>query len=118
MSSRTAARGRDAEQQAARHLLAHGLTLLARNYRSRHGEIDLIMQDRDSTVFVEVRYRAHARFGSAAESVDRHKQSRLVACAQHFLQAHPRRARQPCRFDVITISGSDGPEWIRNAFSA
>jgi putative endonuclease len=50
--------------------------------------------------------------------VDRRKQSRLIACAQHYLQTHPQRARLPCRFDVVTISGSDNPDWIRNAFCA
>jgi putative endonuclease len=118
LSSVTAARGRDAEQQARQHLQARGLTLLHCNYHSRHGEIDLVMQDRDSVVFVEVRYRRQARFGSAAESVDRRKQARLVACAQHYLQTHPHTARLPCRFDVITISGNDTLDWIRNAFTA
>jgi len=110
--------GRDAENLAWQHLQGHGLKLLQRNYHSRHGEIDLVMQDRDSVVFVEVRYRRQTRFGSAAESVDRRKQSRLIACAQHYLQMHPQTARLPCRFDVVTIDGSDGLDWIRNAFSA
>ncbi|HUT40929.1 MAG TPA: YraN family protein [Gammaproteobacteria bacterium] len=118
MNSGTAARGRDAEQHARQHLQAHGLKLLQCNYHSRHGEIDLVMQDRDSVVFVEVRYRRQTRFGSAAESVDRRKQSRLIACAQHYLQTHPHSARLPCRFDVVTINGNDSLEWIRNAFSA
>jgi putative endonuclease len=118
LNGETGARGREAEQRARRHLQAHGLKLLQCNYHSRHGEIDLVMQDRDSVVFVEVRYRRQARFGSAAESVDRRKQARLIACAQHYLQTHPSTTRLPCRFDVVTISGSDGPDWIRNAFSA
>jgi len=117
LGSETGARGRDAELLARQHLLAQGLKLLQCNYHSRHGEIDLIMQDRDSVVFVEVRYRRQARFGSAAESVDRRKQSRLIACAQHYLQTHPHSASLPCRFDVVTINGSDRLDWIRNAFS-
>jgi len=114
----TGTRGRDAEQLARQHLQAQGLKLLQCNYHSRHGEIDLVMQDRDSVVFVEVRYRRQARFGSAAESVDRHKQSRLIACAQHYLLTHPRTARMPCRFDVVTVDGGAGLDWIRNAFTA
>ncbi len=118
MNSGTATRGRDAEHQALQHLQSRGLTLLQCNYRSRLGEIDLIMQDRDSVVFIEVRYRRQSRFGSAAESVDRRKQSRIIACAQHYLQTHPQTARLCCRFDVVTLSGNDSLDWIRNAFSA
>jgi putative endonuclease len=118
LSGGTRSRGRVAEQQARAHLQSCGLTLLQCNYHSRHGEIDLVMQDGDSVVFVEVRYRRQPRFGSAAESVDRRKQSRLIACAQHYLLTHPQRAGLPCRFDVVTINGNDGLAWIRNAFSA
>lgn len=115
----TLARGKDAENRACRYLQAQGLQLLHRNYRSKGGEIDLILQDTDSLVFVEVRYRRQTGFGSAAESVDWRKQSRLIACARHFLQAHPDTARQPCRFDVISVSGpSYDIGWIRNAFIA
>ncbi|MDX2456067.1 MAG: YraN family protein [Gammaproteobacteria bacterium] len=115
----TLARGKDAENRACRYLQARGLQLLHRNYRSKGGEIDLILQDTDSLVFVEVRYRQQPGFGSAAESVDWRKQSKLIACARHFLQAHPDTARQPCRFDVISISGSSNNiEWIQNAFIA
>ena len=111
--------GKDAEAHACRHLQAQGLQLLQRNYHTRRGEIDLIMQDKDSLVFVEVRYRRQSGFGSAAESVDRHKQSKLIACANHYIQTFPEIARQPCRFDVVSIGGNmDTIEWIRNAFSA
>lgn len=115
----TLARGKDAENRACRYLQARGLQLLHRNYRSKGGEIDLILQDTDSLVFVEVRYRQQPGFGSAAESVDWRKQSKLIACARHFMQAHPDTSRQPCRFDVISISGSSNNiEWIQNAFIA
>jgi len=111
--------GKDAEDHACRYLQARGLQLVQRNYHSRRGEIDLVMQDRDSLVFVEVRYRRQSRFGSAAESVDRHKQSKLIACASHYLQAFPGIARQPCRFDVVSIGANqDSIKWIRNAFDA
>ena len=106
-------RGKDAETTAWHYLQARGLRLLHRNYRSRRGEIDLVLQDKDSLVFVEVRYRRQSRFGTAAESVDRRKQSRLIACAHHYIQTHPDAARQPCRFDVVSISGSPAAiEWI------
>jgi len=115
----TLTRGKEAEDRACHYLQAQGLKLLARNYRSQRGEIDLILQDKDSLVFVEVRYRSHPHFGSAAESIDRRKQSRLIACARYFMQTHPDTCEQPCRFDVISISGPKSAiEWIPDAFSA
>jgi len=115
----TQTRGKQAEDRACRYLQARGLQLLQRNYHSKRGEIDLILQDTDSLVFVEVRYRRHSGYGSAAESVDTHKQSKLVACARHFLQAHAGAANQPCRFDVVSVNGnSNAIDWIQNAFSA
>lgn len=78
-----------------------------------------MLADRDSLVFVEVRYRRHAGFGSGAESVDRRKQSRLIASAQHYLQRHPEAAEHPCRFDVVSIGGDTTQvTWYRNAFEA
>ena len=111
-------RGRAAEDRACNYLLEHGLVLLERNYRCRRGEIDLILQDADTLVFVEVRYRRQGSFGSAAESVDRHKQTRLTACASHYLQRQPLADHTACRFDVIAIDGFEQTiEWIRNAFT-
>jgi putative endonuclease len=115
----TSTRGKDAETRAWHYLQARGLQLLQRNYRSKRGEIDLVMQDTDSLVFVEVRYRRQSQFGSALESVDRRKQARLIACARHYIQSYPEAASQPCRFDVVSINGSPGEvEWVRNAFTA
>jgi len=117
MDART--RGREVEDQARQYLAARGLRLLQRNFRSRHGEIDLVMQDRDSLVFIEVRYRRSPAFGSAAESVDQRKQARLLACARRYLQLHPQCAQLPCRFDVISVNGAGNTlDWIRNAFTA
>ena len=67
--------GAEAEDLACAWLQARGLRLLERNYRSRRGEIDLIMQDGEQLVFVEVRYRASNRYGSAAESITSAKQT-------------------------------------------
>jgi putative endonuclease len=111
--------GKAAEQLACSHLQAQGLLLLERNFHSRHGEIDLIMNDRDCVAFIEVRYRRGSRYGSAAETVDRRKQTKLLACARYYLQHHPQCARRPCRFDVVAVSDAAGqPEirWIRDAF--
>ncbi|MFN2308802.1 MAG: YraN family protein [Gammaproteobacteria bacterium] len=113
--------GAHAEDQACRFLQRHGLRLITRNYRSRRGEIDLIMRDSDNLVFVEVRYRRHDRYGSGLESVDRRKQQRIIACAAQYLHQHPGAAQLAARFDVVALA-ADGRdeqiEWIRNAFDA
>jgi len=113
------ARGRAAEDAALRFLQANGLSLLARNYRCRLGELDLVMRDGASLVFIEVRARGSGAFGGAAASIGAAKQRRLVAAARHFLMTHPRESRRPARFDAVLISGPDGedaPRWIRAAF--
>ena len=113
------AKGRWAERQAARHLRGHGMKLITHNYRSRFGEVDLIMSDGGVIVFVEVKRRRSARFMNPAESVDVHKQRRLAMAAGRFLSTHPRYGRQPARFDVVTITGPNYRpqfDWIRDAF--
>lgn len=114
------ARGDEAEQAALRYLAARGLKVVTRNFRCRRGEIDLVMLDGATHVFVEVRYRSGSRFGGAAESVDRRKQQRVIIAAQYYLQRHPQAARGPCRFDVTAVSPApDGGwhiDWIQNAF--
>ncbi len=116
-------RGRRAEQQVCTYLQRQGLELLTRNYRCRQGEVDLVMRHADSIVFIEVRYRHRQHYGSAAESVDWHKQQKLIHCASYFLQQHPRLARLPARFDVAAVSpgpAEDRPciHWIQDAFPA
>lgn len=114
-------RGQEAEAAACRFLVDHGLELITRNYRCRHGEIDLIMRDGRAVVFVEVRYRGNRRFADGAETIDRRKQSKLVATALHYLQSHPGAAARQARFDVVAIapdSGENQFHWIPNAFGA
>lgn len=111
------ARGREAEERACRHLMAQGLALVARNYRCPYGEIDLVMHDGDTLVFVEVRRRARADYGTAAETVLGRKQQRLRAAAEHFLQRHREHSTRPCRFDIVSFTGDDpAPQWLQNAF--
>lgn len=114
--SRTRAQGDGAEKDALAHLREQGLELIETNFRSRHGEIDLVMRERDTVVFVEVRYRKHASFGGALSSIDANKQRKLTLTGLTWLQA--RRTDAPCRFDVVAF-GADGQlEWVRNAFDA
>lgn len=114
-------RGKIAEDKALDYLQRNGLTLHLRNYRTPYGEIDLIMVDRklQELIFVEVRFRESERFGGPAQSIDRRKQDRLVASAEHFRQRHHQFADYPCRFDVIALSGGlvkGSLQWYRNAF--
>jgi putative endonuclease len=107
----------DTKERQARALLEReGLRFVASNFRCKLGEVDLVMNDGDTLVFVEVRYRSSHRFGGAAASVDRRKQARLTAAAASFLQQHPVAA--PCRFDVVAIGPAGQTNWIRHAFVA
>jgi putative endonuclease len=110
------AQGSAAEERAMRYLQARGLRLVERNYRSRSGEIDLIMRQANTLVFVEVRYRRSRRFGSAVETVTPTKQRRLIRAASGYLQRH--NLDLPCRFDVVGVSGpqQEEIEWISDAF--
>ena len=99
-------------------LLGHGLELVARNYRTPHrggGEIDLVMREAGTLVFVEVRKRASRSFGGAAASVGGAKQRRIVFAARHFLLRF--RELPPCRFDVVGCEGTR-VEWLKAAFDA
>lgn len=109
-------RGEAAERLAERHLRAHGLVLRERNYRSPHGEIDLIMRDGETLVFVEVRQRSNPRFGSGVDSIDGRKQRRLRLTAEHYLQRQ--RSVPACRFDVVSLNGEGDIHWIPGAFDA
>lgn len=112
--------GAEAEKQAEAFLSQRGLTLLERNFLCRQGEIDLIMEHQNTLVFVEVRYRKSARFGSAAETVTASKQRKLLLAAQHYLTKHPTLQRRPMRFDIlgITSTPTNGLDytWLQNAF--
>ncbi len=115
MRSPTQRIGDAAEDVALARLEAAGLELVARQVRSRFGEIDLIMRDRGEWVFVEVRQRSRSAFGGAAASVTRAKQERLRRSAQAWLQQREGSRMAACRFDVFAIDGQT-IEWIRNAF--
>ena len=109
--------GAQAEQTAAQYLQRQGLRLLQSNYRCRFGEIDLILKDRESLVFVEVRLRSRSDFGGAAASIDARKQQKLILAAQHYLSSVS--PTPPCRFDAVLLSsaeGGEGIEWLKNAF--
>ncbi len=108
------AEGALAEEQAARFLTDRGLKVLARNYRCRGGEIDLVCRDGATLVFVEVRLRTSRSFGGAAASITPAKQRRIALAANHYLAGKP---LPGCRFDAVLLDG-ERIDWIRNAFEA
>jgi putative endonuclease len=111
-------RGSEGEDIALRHLRGAGYRPIERNVRTRGGEIDLVMEHGDTIVFVEVRSRASARFGSALESVDRRKQRRLARLAESYLARHRLDGRR-ARFDVVAVEWQDGApkvQHVENAF--
>lgn len=112
-------RGKEAEAQALTFLVHQGLTLIDRNYRLRGGEIDLILREQQTLVFVEVRLRQNRSFGGAAASVDQRKQQKIIKTAEHFLMTHPDYQQLDCRFDVIAFELSPErhpPLWYKDAF--
>lgn len=106
--------GARAEALAAEYLERQGLTLLERNFRTRRGEIDLVMREGGVLVFVEVRLRTNAAYGGAAASITSRKQARLVAAAQVYLARLGR--EPPCRFDAVLLDAlaPDRISWERN----
>jgi putative endonuclease len=113
MNKRTTDFGNTAEQMAADHLLRQGLTLVTRNYRCRGGEIDLIMRDGGTLVFIEVRARMRNDFGGAAASITAAKQARIILAARHYLARY--RVDAPCRFDAVLLQAGR-LQWLRAAF--
>lgn len=113
--------GNQAEAIALAHLTNQGLKLIEQNYLTKLGKIDIIMLDSISKtlVFVEVRYRTNNQFGSATESVDYNKQTKLIRTAEHYLQTHSQYQNFVCRFDVVGVESDlkyPKIDWIKNAF--
>jgi len=109
--------GLEAEKLAATFLQNHGLKMVTQNYHCRFGEIDLIMMDAKTLVFIEVRLRTNQQFGNAGTSITTNKKHKLILTAQHYLQTH---GDSQCRFDAVLMSKLDitNIEWVRNAFDA
>jgi len=111
--------GSCAEQMARTYLEQNELSLIQQNYRCYHGEIDLIMQDKEDIVFVEVRSRSESGYGKAIESIGSSKIRKLIKTATHYLQKRDLLNHRNSRFDIVTIDFlSEVPQidWIKNAF--
>ena len=121
--------GAQIEDLVCNYLQKQKLKLITRNYRCRLGEIDLIMHDQATLVFIEVRYRQHSNFGSSLESVDLIKQKKIIKTAEYYLLSQQLFEKIACRFDVVAVKSmpeklsniskldSAQVEWIKNAFS-
>jgi putative endonuclease len=118
--SATQSVGHRGERFAESHLNASGLQTLARNFRCRQGEIDLVMLDGATLVVVEVRYRGPGSWVSAAATVDRAKQRKLTIAAEVFLAKNRGYSDSPLRFDVVALDRpNDGRftiQWHKDAF--
>lgn len=121
MKDTTRERGNKAEDLACRFLIKQNLKLLQRNYYSKKGEIDLIMQHQSILVFIEVRFRKNTHFISPLETIDARKCQRIIATAEHYLLNEKRFTDFDIRFDVVLINGTLAEpeiEWIQDAFQA
>ena len=114
----TGAVGQRAEQLASEYLINQGLRPVARNFRHRGGEIDLIMLHEECLAFIEVRYRASTRFSPASHTVDSHKQRKIIRTAAVFIARNRRFATRVMRFDVVAVEGATATHinWIIDAF--
>jgi len=105
--------------RAALLLQQAGLTVLARNFRCRGGELDIIARSARLLIIAEVRLRSQAAFGGAAASIDAAKRRRIVRATRYLLRCRPQLALLPVRFDVLLLRTPDGPvEWVQGAFEA
>ena len=106
--------GARAERRADNFLREQGLHFVARNYRCKGGEIDLIMKDGEQWVFIEVKFRENADFGDAAEYFNRPKQKRVRHAIQHYMITHHLNPEMSaCRIDLIAING-DKIDWYQS----
>lgn len=113
--------GNDAELRACQYLTEQGLELIERNFHCRYGEIDLIMRERQTIVFVEVRFRKAKGLVNGAQSITSGKQLRLVRSASYYLQQNKLNETIPARIDVIAVTQNDDEhqfDWIQNAIES
>jgi putative endonuclease len=110
--------GHQVESCACHYLESNGLRLVDKNFSCKIGEIDLIMRDGETLVFVEVRYRAKAKYGDSLASITRSKQNKIIRAAKYYLQQNDLYDKVPCRFDVIAVDEQINNQviWIKDAF--
>jgi len=113
--------GAELEAFASKQMQVQGCKIVAQNYLCKLGEIDIIMYDNQTLVFVEVRYRKQNSFGGAVASVDNKKQKKIIKTASLYLQSNNLTDKVACRFDVFAIQGNLANltyDWIKHAFTS
>ena len=115
-------KGEQFEVIARKYLEQQGLICVTSNFRCRRGEIDLIMKDQCQLIFIEVRYRSRNNYGTAADTVTRKKQSKIILAAQYYLHKYYLTEKVSCRFDIVAIDSiieDQGREikWLKDAFN-
>ncbi|SFV69471.1 Predicted endonuclease distantly related to archaeal Holliday junction resolvase [hydrothermal vent metagenome] len=111
--------GNKVEDYALKYLKNKGLSLIERNYLTKYGELDLVMLDNNTLVFIEIRYRKKSDFGSAVETVNLKKQKKIINTAEYFLNEYEQYQHYDCRFDVLGVDNIlkyKNVSWIKNAF--
>lgn len=113
-------KGDFAETIASKYLQAQGLKLLKKNFSCKFGEIDLIMEDHDTLVFIEVRYRKQTNYGHPLDTINYQKQKKIIKAAHYYLMQQTGYNQWPCRIDAVAIhsqtcSGQDQVQWVKNA---
>lgn len=113
--------GAELEALACKYLHQNGCKIITTNFLCKLGEIDIIAEDKNTLVFIEVRYRKQSGFGGALESVGAKKRQRIIKTASYYLQQNKLTNKRQCRFDVFAIEGNLQRmqyNWIKDAFSA
>lgn len=124
--ARNRSKGYQVEGIVKTYLIEQGLKAVCNNYRCKSGEIDLVLTDKNTLVFAEIRFRKNTLYGSSIETVSLTKQKKLILAAEHFLQHHSWSKQLNCRFDVIGATAATQSDkhcynglkidWIKNAF--
>lgn len=110
----TTAIGQRAEQSACEYLIARGYEIIARNWRTRHYELDIIACSRSELVFVEVKYRKNADFGGGEGALDRAKLARLIRASEDYLANHQQYSQLQARIDLIVCDGAGALKHYRS----
>lgn len=115
INNQNRSKGHKYEAECAQWLLDKGVKIIEKNFYSKMGEIDLIIEDDNVLAFCEIKYRSSNQHGAPAETVTHQKQRKIFKTAQTFLMKHPYLQNQICRFDVISMQPNQ-IEWTKNAF--
>ena len=101
------------EEIAANYLKKQGIRIIDRNYRISQGEVDLIGEEKETIIFIEVKYRNTASYGEPWEAVSIHKQKKICKVARQY--CYSRRIKKQVRYDIVSICGEE-IVWFQNAF--